>query len=96
MDGKFLTLDEIESWREFIYEGDQMVTMRKAEFDRLIAAAEMLRKIESRARACYVDYDGCTLTKDTWVYIVKGVEPRTKHDFLADAMLAELAREQSK
>lgn len=94
MDAKFLTCEEIESWREFVYEGDQLVTMRKTEFDRLLASAEMLRKIEARARACYVDYDGCTLTKDTWVYIIKGVEPRTAHDFLADALLAELAKEQ--
>ncbi len=96
MDATFLTQDEIESWREFVYEGDQMVTMRKGEFDRLLAAAEMLRKIESRAKACYVDYGGCTLTKDTWVYIIKGVSPRTNHDFLSDALLAELAKEQDK
>ncbi len=76
--------EEIQEWQEHVYDGDPMVEMRKEHFDRLMFAAKLLLYIRDASRACYVDYDGCELTKDTWVYIIKGVDPRTAHDFVAD------------
>lgn len=83
------TAESLAEWREMIYEGDTSVTMQMAEFERLMHAAELLLRVRDRARACYVDYDKNDLTRDTWVYIIAGVDPHTAHDFIEDLRRAD-------